>query len=161
MEPPDFDASIRTYTVYRKAGNKLAFRAGLSRVPVHKTEENSWGYQPYSNYTLMFYVYGDMYSKSLWSPDCWAPFRVGPEDTEVVIGCELNTLIEGEKSQYITVIVRTETISEEECKSCLHPSTYTSEGQCWGGGSGSSTVEMITRCAVCNAVIDTTHEHRS
>lgn len=161
MEPPDFDASVTKYIVYRKMGNKLAFRAGLNRVPVHKSEVNSRGYQPYSNYTMVFYVYGDMYSKSHWSPDCWAPFRVGPEETEVVVGCELNTPIEGEKSQYITVIVRTEPVSEEECRACLHPSSYTSEGQCWGGGSGSSTVEIITHCAVCNATIGTTHEHRS
>lgn len=148
MVPPSFDVNIRTYTVYRKAGNKLAFRAGLNRNDVLES------------YTLMLYVYGNMYSKSYWSPNSWAPFRLGNDDTEVVVGCELNSPMDGEKSQFISIAVITEPTEKQEHAECLHLSTYSSEGQCWGGGSGSSTVEIITYCAICNATLGTSHEHR-
>ena len=161
VEPPNFDVNVKKYEVYRKVGSDLAFRAVMNRPPVERTEDNSWCYRSYPNFTHEMIVYGDMY-KSFWSPNNWTGINAGPAETEVCICCELSRTsdIEGEKSLYITLNVHTEPLSEEQPKACSHPSTRTSEGQCWGGGSGSCTVEIITSCSVCNATLSTHHDHR-
>lgn len=161
VEPPIFDVNVNKYDVYCKAGSDLAFRATMNRAPVERTEDNSWCYRSYPNFTHEFYVSGDMY-RSFWSPGNWTGITAGPADTEVSIKCELSrhSDIEGEKSLYLTLVVHIERLTEEQCKACSHPSTRTSEGQCWGGGSGSCTVEIITSCAVCNATLNTEYDHR-
>jgi len=161
VEPPNFDVNTKTYEVYRKTGSDLAFRATMNRLPVERTEDNSWCYRPYPNFTHEMIVYGDMY-KSSWSPNNWTGVNAGPGKTEVSIRCELSrhSDIEGEKPLFVSLIVHTEPPSEEERNACTHPSSRTSEGQCWGGGSGSCTVEIITSCSVCGATLSTDYDHR-
>lgn len=161
MEPPAFDINVKKYTIYRKSGSNLCFRAELNRAPVPKTEENGWNHQPYPGFTHEMHASGDVY-KSFWSPGDWKAITAGPDETEVCISCDLGkrARLEGEKTFYISLTVHTEPLTQEERKACTHPSTRTTEGEFWGGGSGSCTVEMITSCTVCGATTNTYHEHR-
>lgn len=161
MEPSVFDINVNKYTIHRKAGSNFCFRAELNRAPKPKTEEDGWNHVPYPGFSQELYVSGNVY-KSFWSPGEWAAIDAGPGVTEVCISCVLGkrARLEGENTFCISLTVHTEPLAEEERKVCTHPSTRTTEGEFWGGGSGSCTVEMITSCTVCGATTSTTYDHR-
>lgn len=154
------DLNKHNYTIYRKATTPFAFRAFLNRTMEPRTEDNSWCYAPYPRYSFEYHVSGDMY-KSFWSPESWSHISTTSGTTEITICCCLNrVVIEGEKSFYATFTIITEPLSDEERAACTHPSSRTSEGEFWGGGSGSCTVEIISSCTVCGATLNTSFEHR-
>jgi hypothetical protein len=149
MEPA-FDPKIRNYTIHRKAGSDFRFKAILNR-PEEPKPEDMWQYSPYPGFSFEMYVPGDVY-KSFWSPGNWVSVNAGPGETDVSVNCILNRTTEGESSFYLSIKVHTEPLSEEHRALCTHPSTQTSEGQFWGGGSGS--------CTVCGATTNTYFDHR-
>jgi len=136
------------YTIYRKATSKFAFRASLDNP------------SPPSRYSYEYYVPGDVY-KSFWSPGSWSHISLTAGEVEITICCNLNRRVEpDEKSFYATFKIITEPLSAEEHAVCTHPSSRSSEGECWGGGSGSCTVEIISSCTVCGATLSTSFDHR-
>lgn len=46
-------------------------------------------------------------------------------------------------------------LSSEERLACTHPYTRTTEGECWGGASGSSQTQMLSICNLCGTTLDT------
>ena len=152
------DEAKHNYTIYRKATSSFAFRAFLNR-PMEPRTEDDWQYSPYPGFSYEYYVPGDMY-KSFWSPESWSHISVTSGEVEITICCELNRTMEGEKSFYARFKIITEPLSAEERAACTHPSSRTSEGECWGGGSGSCTVEIITSCTVCGATLRQSFDHR-
>lgn len=152
------DETEHNYTIYRKATSQFAFCPTLNRAKVPKPRD-PWQYSPYPGFSFEYYVPGDVY-KSFWSPDSWSHISTTSGEIDVTICCELNRTIEGEKSFYARFKIITEPLSAEERAACTHPSSRTSEGECWGGGSGSCTVEMVTSCTVCGATLSTSFDHR-
>jgi hypothetical protein len=138
------------YTVHRKAGSDFRFKATLNWTPEPRTEDDGWCYQPYPGHSLEYHESGAEY-KSFWSVDTWASVRCPPGESTVYISA-------GSAGVRVTVI--TAELAEEERRICTHPSTRTSEGECWGGGSGSCTVEILTSCVVCGATLDRSFDHR-
>lgn len=51
-------------------------------------------------------------------------------------------------------------LNEEQKRNCTHQMTYTSEGEVWGGASGSCQVEMLRSCSLCLSVVDRWYDHR-
>ncbi len=161
MEPPAFDVNVNNYTIHRKAASIFLFRAVLNRAPAPKTEEDGWNHVPYPGFSHELYIFGND-NKSFWSPGEWVSIAAGPGVTEVSISCVQGkrARLNGENTFNIALTVHTEPLTEEERKVCTHPSTRTTEGEFWGGASGSCTVEMITSCTACGATTSTTYEHR-
>jgi hypothetical protein len=138
-----------SYTVRRKASENLVLKAELNKE--NKEQQRHW--------SLEYFVVGSEY-KSFWTPLCWNHLVCPPGDSDAYISVCIKRPVPGEASFSISVKVITAELSAEERTACTHPSTMTSEGQCWGGGSGSCTVEMVTSCAVCGATLSTYHDHR-
>lgn len=150
-----------SYTIYRKAGSNLMFKAELNRAAVPRDEEDGTMYQAYPGWTLE-YIESNSEYKSFWSSGSWYSLRSPPGESEAHISACLNkrSPAQGEASFGVSVKIITQTMTAEERQACTHPSSMSSEGQCWGGGSGSCTVEIITSCSVCGATLSTSFDHR-
>lgn len=161
MEPLVFSPNVEKYTIYRKAGQSLSFCAKLNRAPAPKKEDGDLNYQPYPGFTHQLCVAG-VIGKSSWSPGCWNVITVCSGVSEVRISCDRLKAgrPEGEKTFSISLTVHTTPMTEEERLLCTHPSTYTSEGEFWGGCSGTCTVEIFTSCTECGATISRHIESR-
>jgi len=57
--------------------------------------------------------------------------------------------------------VFTEEMTPEQRLACTHPTTRTSEGEFFGGASGSCQVEINVNCAVCGAFISSSLDYRN
>lgn len=158
VDPP-FDPSITKYVIHRAAGSDFRFKAALNRIPVVQTEENGWNYQPYPGFSFEMQQTGAMY-KTFWSPGNWVPVYCPPGETEVSVVCQLKQKLGEDATFWFSMTVITSEMTPEQLLACSHLSTLTSEGECWGGGSGSCTVEIVTRCAACGTRLSTTHDHR-
>lgn len=156
---PAFSPEVTRYVIHRSAGSDFRFKATLNRKSAPHDEEDDWNYQPYPGFTLEYHEYSSMY-KSFWSPDSWASVSCPPGETELSVSCSLRRVREGEKSFGVSVKIITAEMTPQQRLACTHPSSTTSEGECWGGGSGSCTVELITSCSVCGTTLSTSHEHR-
>jgi hypothetical protein len=149
------------YLVKRKAGSDLRFKATLNRPPVPlPAEDDGSFYEAYPGYILEYHVSGAEH-KSFWTVDSWASLPCPPGTWGVTITAKFTKRpTEGEGTIEATMSVITSPLSEEEKLHCAHPSSRVTEGEWWGGCSGTCQVELITSCVVCGAELSKTIEHR-
>jgi hypothetical protein len=160
MDPPVFSPDVKEYTIHKAAGADLLFKITLNHPPKPKVEYYDVEYEGYS---LEFHESGAEY-KSFWSVGSWNRANCPPGECNVSISALLTKRYRDSDELHsvgVYLKVITEEMSPEQRAACTHPHTRTEEGQCFGGGSGSCSVEIIRSCTVCGATLDTSWDHRS
>ncbi len=163
MEPPQLLPDVDEYNVYRKKGVPCVKAYITMNVePRELTHMNN--YEPYCSYYLRQRINGSegynvMVTSSDKPQECTDYYFYGFQQT-----VELSIVPKGQwegRRRTIKLFFPTITITEEERATCTHPDTYYREGECWGGASGSSQVEIMTVCKRCERVLSTIIEYNS
>jgi hypothetical protein len=159
MDPPIFDPAVHEYKMVRSKASPIVvtFYALLER-----PDYDHYGY--YFNYT------GNSYREE----NC-SLCRPGDNPHEKLNGCSIPTFAstltvfcapQKRYREQLNAVVYTFhfpdiVLTDEEKATCAHLHSRTVEGECWGGASGSSQVEMCTVCNLCGATLERWFQHNS
>ena len=95
----------------------------------------------------------------LWRGE-WQSSRLCRPDTATVVSLSFADRFKENTSTYQLKLDRSG-LPTPNAATCTHAhGSYEEDGQCWGGGSGSCTVEIISRCEMCLTELSRRQEHR-
>lgn len=161
MEPA-FSPEVREYTIRRKAGTEMSFVATLNLPPAPQDPNGGWFQPQYPGYSLEYHIAGND-TKDFWTNGQNVSVSCGVGERKLSIYCQKSKKNHDVNAQTVGLEfnVITEPMSEEEIKACTHRRTHSYEGECWGGGSGSCSVEIITVCDDCGETVGKSFDYRS
>lgn len=161
IEPP-FSPDIFEYNVYPIPGpHTLYFSMVMNIPPAEAVDKTVYRYEAYPHYNLMYNIGSDINNR--WIPSTqYNPteykYGVKADKTyprDVVISCRPDSAQVEELK--LVLHVQPRALEEGECN---HNRTETTEGECWGGGSGSCQVEILVICTECKETISRYIDHR-
>lgn len=159
---PAFDPKIKDYTIRRRAGTDMSFVACMNQPPQPPCTDGGWSTPQFPGYSLEFHVAGND-TKDFWAVGQVTGVNCGVGTRDLEICCVKSKRNHDENAQtvYLHFVVITEPMSAAEISACTHRKTHTSEGECWGGASGSCSVEILTYCDDCGEMIGKSWDYRN